>query len=280
VFDRISNSWQLVKASFNILRSDRELMLFPIVSSIGTIIVTVVFFIPLLATGVVTSGDASGNEVLLLILAFLFYFAMYTVIIFSNTALVSAAMMRMRGEKPTVRDGFRMASERIGPILGYAAISATVGVILNMLRDEENFLGQIVASIVSVAWNLITFLVIPVLVVENVGPIEAIKRSGSLLKRTWGEQVVGSFGIGMVVFLISLAVALVIGGPLVWLASLTGSDIAIALAIGVVVIIVMGINLVGTAMNGIFQAALYNYATTGEDEFFEEGVLRGAFQPK
>jgi hypothetical protein len=255
-------------------------MLFPIVSSIGTIIVTVVFFIPLLATGVVTSGDTSGNEVLLLILAFLFYFAMYTVIIFSNTALVSAAMMRMRGEKPTVRDGFRMASERIGAILGYAAISATVGVILNMLRDEENFLGQIVASIVSVAWNLITFLVIPVLVVENVGPIEAIKRSGSLLKRTWGEQVVGSFGIGMVVFLISLAVALVIGGPLVWLASLTGSDIAIALAVGVVVIIVMGINLVGTAMNGIFQAALYNYATTGEDEFFEEGVLRGAFQPK
>jgi hypothetical protein len=281
VFDRISNSWELVKVSFNILRSDRELMLFPIVSAIGTIIVTVVFFIPLLATGVVTSGDASGSEVLLLILAFLFYFVMYTVIIFSNTALVSAAMMRLRGEKPTVRDGFRMASERIGPILGYAAISATVGVILNMLRDEENFLGQIVASIVSVAWNLITFLVIPVLVVENVGPIEAIKRSGSLLKRTWGEQVVGAFGIGMVVFLISLAAALVIGGPLVWLASLTGSDISVMLAVGVVVIIVMGINLVGTAMNGIFQAALYNYATTGESgEFFEEGVLRGAFQPK
>jgi hypothetical protein len=285
-FERISRSWELVKASYAVLRSDRELILFPILSTIGTIIVTIVFAIPLFASGLVQqlseqSELTSGQSILGLILAFLFYFVMYTVVIFSNTALIGAALMRLRGENPTVRDGFRIASERIGPILGYAAISATVGVLLNMIRDRENLLSQIVASFISVAWNLITFLVIPVLVIENVGPIEAIKRSGSLLKKTWGEQVVGGFSIGMIMFFITLAAVLLIGVPVVMLASATGSGLLLALGIGVVIIIVMGISLVGAALNGIFQAALYRYATEGEaGEFFEEELIRGAFQPR
>src|SRR5690606_23304734 len=123
-------------------------------------------------------------------IAFLFYFVTYTVIIFSNVAIVGMAMMRLRGEDPTVKDGFRIASEHINAILGYAAISATVGMILNAIRgDEDNIVGQIVAGLIGTGWNLITFLVIPVLVIEGVGPIEGIKRSGSLLKSTWGENV-------------------------------------------------------------------------------------------
>ncbi len=288
-FDRIERSWELVKASYNVLQKDKELIWFPIMSLFGVVAVTIAFAIPLFTTGLAEAifaeegaeGLTQNQQIMGFVLAFLFYFVMYTVIIFSNVALVGAAMMRLRGEDPTVRDGFRIASERIGSIIGYAAISATVGMILNAIRDEDNLLSQILASIISTAWNLVVFLVIPILVIENVGPIEAIKRSGNLLKQTWGEQVIGTFSMGIIFMLISLAAAIVVGIPVMAIASATGSAIVIGLGIAIVVFVVMAINLVGSAMNGIFQAALYNYATTGQaGEFFEERMVAGAFQPK
>lgn len=290
VFERLSRSWELVKASYGVVRSHRELLLYPLVSVLATLVVMLVFAIPLFASGVVSAaaGDGeltSGQSILSLVLAFLFYFAMYTVVIFCNTALVGASLRHMQGKPATLRDGFQIASERINTILGYAAISATVGVILNAIRDEDNFLSQILASIVSVAWNLITFLVIPVLVVENVGPIEAIKRSGSLLKRTWGEQVVGAFSISLVFGIITFVAVLVIGLPLMLLMMATGSAVLIIFGIILVVLMVMAINLFGTTLNGVFQAALYRYATndiTSEeaDEYFDESLLRNAFNPR
>jgi len=291
MFATFSRSWELVKASFDVLRSDRELILFPIISMIGTIIVTIVFMIPLFASGLLEAAASTtetgetaltqGQTIFGLVLAFLFYFTMYTVIIFSNVALVGAAMIRLEGGNPTLQDGFRIASERIGAILGYAAISATVGMILNAIRDEDNILSQILAGLLSTAWNLIVFLVIPILVVENVGPIEAIKRSGTMLKRTWGEQIAGSFSIGGVFFVITLVVGLLVGLPLIAIASAIGSTIVWVLAIGLLVVVIMAINLLGSALNGIFQAALYRYATEGEaGEFFQQETLAGAFHAK
>jgi hypothetical protein len=290
VFERLSKSWELVKASYGVVRSHRELLLYPLISMLATLVVMLVFAIPLFASGVVSaasSGDelTSGQSAISLVLAFLFYFAMYTVIIFCNTALVGASLRHMQGKPATLRDGFQIAGERINTILGYAAISATVGVILNAIRDDDNFLSQILASIVSVAWNLITFLVIPVLVVENIGPIEAIKRSGSLLKRTWGEQVVGTFSISLVFGIITVLVVLVVGAPIVMLMAATGSAVLMVLGIVVVVFIVMAINLFWTTLNGVFQAALYRYATNDiteseANEYFDESLLRNAFHPR
>lgn len=287
MFETFSRSWQLVKASYGVLRADKELIWFPIMSTIGVIIITIAFSIPLFASGLLDalaseSGTLSQVQTIIgLVIAFLFYFVMYTVVIFSNVALIGAAMIRLNGGDPTVQDGLRIASERIGSILGYAAISATVGMILNAIRDEDNILSQILAGILSTAWNLIVFLVIPVLVVENVGPIEAIKRSGNLLKRTWGEQITGSFSIGGLFFLLSLAVMLLIGGPIIALASATGSGVVMFLGIGVVIILLMALNLFGSALNGIFQAALYKYAAEGTaGEFFPESMVAGAFHHK
>ena len=36
--------------------------------------------------------------------------------------------------------------------------------------------------------------------------MEAIKRSANLLKKTWGEQIVGNFGVGIVFGLLSFLV--------------------------------------------------------------------------
>ncbi|MCB9452537.1 MAG: hypothetical protein H6672_13960 [Anaerolineaceae bacterium] len=281
MFERISRSWELVKASFSVLRSDKELLLYPIVSFIGVILVTISFAIPMLAAGLfdgLTRGD-SNMGIASAVVGFLFYLVMYTIIIFSNTALVGAAMIRLDGGDPTLADGFRIARERFSTILGYALVSATVGMILRAI-SERGVLGQIVSSILGFVWNVVTFLAVPVLVVENIGPIDAVKRSGELLKKTWGEQLVANFGMGAVFGLLSFAV--MIPGIILVVAAVGAQSVAlVVLAIAVLVILLIGLGLVSSALTGIFQAALYRYATQGSSGgFFDDTVLQGAFKPK
>jgi hypothetical protein len=275
-----------VKASYSVLRSDPELMVLPFISMLGVLMVSIVFLVPAYFTGLLDdvgrrSDGLSGQNLLALAVLFLYYLVMYTIIIFSNVALVGAAMMRLRGENPTVGDGLRIAMQHLPQVLGYAAISATVGVVLKVIRDESGILGKIVALVINVAWNLITFLVIPVLVVENVGPIEGIKRSTALLRKTWGEQVVANGGVGLVLGLATFAVVLVIGLPLFLLAASTSSTALMLLVVAVVVLLVMAISLFGSALSGVFQAALYNYASTGTaGQGFDEHLVRDAFRLK
>ena len=286
MFNTLSRSWSLVKASYNVLRSDPELMVLPFISMLGVLLVSIVFIVPAYFGGLFDNlgerGDGlTAQNILGLVVLFLYYLVMYTIIIFSNVALVGAAMMRLRGEDPTVRDGIRIAMQHLGQIVGYAAISATVGLVLKVLRDQDGIIGRILAFVINIAWTVVTFLVIPVLVVENVGPIEGIKRSTELLRKTWGEQLVANGGIGLVLGLITFAVILVVGVPLVLLAAATESAALIFVAVAIIVLLVMAISLFGAALNGVFQAALYNYASTGTaGQGFNEHLVRDAFRPK
>lgn len=285
MFSSFSRSWELVKQSFNVLKSDRELLVFPLVSMIGVFLITLVFSVPMFLTGLFEKfsegTNGTGDNVLGGVLLFLFYLVMYTVVIYSNVALVGAAMIRLRGGDPTVSDGFKVANSKISQILGYAAISATIGVLLSTLRNQDNLFVRLLAGVINFAWSVVTFLVIPVLVVENIGPIDAIKRSGALLKRTWGEQIVANGGIGLVFGLITFAAILVIGGPLFYLGVVTESALLIVTAIVVTILIAAVIGLFSSALNGVFQAALYNYTNTGQSgEFFDPALLQTAFKPK
>jgi hypothetical protein len=280
-----SRSWSLIKASYGVLRADRELLLFPLISMIGVLLVALVFSVPLLLTGLVSDmaegTSSSGQTALGVVILFLFYLVMYTIIIFSNVALVGAAMMRLRGESPTVADGFNIAMSHLRQIFGYAAISATLGVVLNMLRGDNNIVGRIIAGLVNFAWNVVTFLVVPVLVIENLGPVDAIKRSGQLLRKTWGEQLVSTGGMGLIFGLVGFAVVLVVGVPLIVLAASAESIALVIVGIAVIVVLLTILGLFSSAMNGIFQAALYNYATTGNaGQYFNQEMLAGAFKQK
>jgi len=279
VFERFGRSLELAKASWNVLRSDKELLIFPLVSFVLTVLVTISFAVPFYFTGALDRAADGGFDAVTLVLGFLYYFVTYTVIIFSNAALVGAAMIRLDGGDPTVRDGFRLAFARLPAILGYAAISATVGMILRAIAERGGIVGAIGSMVVGVAWNLATFLAVPVLVMEGAGPIEAVKRSGGLLKRTWGEQVVGNVGISLVFGLLALAVILV-GGALVAMLASVADPLAIG-ALVLVVITVTAIALVGAAVSGIFTASLYRYVTKGDGgPMFPNSTLQQAFRPK
>jgi hypothetical protein len=279
MFESLSRSWSLVQASLNVLRADKELIVYPLVSMGAMIVVTLTFVIPLAATGlfrVFTEGD--GLTIGAIMVMFLYYVVSYTVIFFCNSALVAGALLRLRGGDPTVSYGFQEASKRITNILGYAVIAATIGMILQAIRERSNLIGQIVVGLIGGAWNLVTFLVVPVLVAEDVSPLDAIRRSFELLKKTWGEQIVGSFSIGTV-FGLAIFGVIFLGGLLVAFVADAAPGLAILLFI-LLLIVVVGIGLLSSALTGIYTAALYRYATDGEVDFFDESLIQGAFKPK
>jgi hypothetical protein len=277
--ERIRRSWDLVKSSWGVLRADKELMLYPVASGIVTFVAVALVFLVWLGSGGLDRFSDESFGLLDLVLLYIFYFVVSTVVIFFNSALIAAANIRLEGGDPTLSDGFRIAVSHLPAILGWAAIAATVGLILQALRERGGTVGAIVSLIGNMAWSLITFLVVPILVVEGVGPIEAIKRSASLLRKTWGEQIVGNFSIGLVIGLAFLAV-LVLGGLGVFVLF----SLATVLGVLGVVILVAGLillALVGSTLSGIFNIALYRYAV-GKDsgEFFPQETLAGAFRPK
>lgn len=279
MIERLKNSWELVKASGRVLQADTELLLFPVFSGVAMILVTATFVLPL-AIGGIASSQGGGLEVGAYLIFLAFYFVQYGVIIFFNSALVGAAQIRLQGGDPTVGDGIRIAIGNLKPILGYALIAATVGLLLKILRDKAGFVGKILAMVGGVAWSLATYLVVPVLVARGLGPIDAIKESASILKRTWGEQIAGSIGIGLVFGFGTLIYSLIVI-PLVIISAVLGAPVAVTIGLaGAAVLGYILLAVVSSALKGVYSAALYQFATTGEAFMFDRRLLAEAFREK
>jgi hypothetical protein len=284
MFRRLANSWELVKASWGVLQADKELIIFPIVSACAMLIILISFAVPMFAAGlfegILGGATAAPFQFLGYALLFLFYLTQYFVIIFSNSALVGAAMIRLKGGDPTVADGYRIAFQNIGPILGFTLISATIGLVLRWLA-QRGVLGRLVVTIIGLAWNLATYLVVPVLVVEGVGPIEAIKRSTGMLKNTWGEQIGGNISIGLI-FGILIFSTIVVGVVVIaGLAFLTQSIVLIVPSTLIFVATILILSLISSTLSGIYSAAVYRFAAEGKTgDFFSQEQIENAFQPK
>jgi hypothetical protein len=282
MFARLSRSWTLVKASASVLQQDKELLVFPLVSMVALGLVLASFALPIFGLGMLDARTGGGIalDAAAYTVAFLFYFVQYFVIFFFNAALVGAAMIRLDGGNPTLGDGLRIATSRIGVIAGYALIAATVGMILRIIQERVGFVGKIIVGLLGVGWTIATFLVVPVLVARNVGPIDAVKESATLLKKTWGENVIGQAGLGAAFGLIFMGV---IGLSLlaIFLAIMSGSTALIIMA-AVLALLAVGITgLVQSALAGIYAAALYRFATAGKDtQGFDTQALKLAFAPK
>ena len=282
MFTRLSRSWSLVQASAGVLRADKELLVFPLVSSIVAIMVAASFILPIFGLGLMQEwvGEGGSMDIAAYLFLFCFYLAQYFVIFFFNSALVGAALIRLDGGDPTVRDGLRIAWERKGAILGYAAIAATVGMILRAIEQRVGFIGRIIVGLIGTAWTVATFLTVPILVAQNVGPVDAVKESVHMLKRTWGENLIGQGGLGLAFGLVFIAV--MFGGmgliALLFAAKLPVLGVAAIVAMGLVL---LALGLVQSALSGIYSAALYRYAVAGESpQGFDAVILQNAFQRK
>jgi hypothetical protein len=276
MFERISRSIELVKTSWRILMEDKKLVIFPVLSGIVTLIVIASFILPLLFSK--HAFALATNSIAGIILLFLFYLVSYFVVIFFNVGLISCVNAKLHGKDMTIGEGLSAAGKHAGSILAWAVIAATVGLVLRMIEDRAGFLGQIAAGLVGGVWSLVTLFVVPVLVFEEKGVVDAMKSSLALFKKTWGESIVGSLSIGFIFGVIGIVAFL-----LMFFVVLTQSHhilvVYAAIAIFIVLIAILGI--LSSAMHGIFVMALYTYAKTGQvPSAFNRELIEKAFAPK
>ena len=281
MFARLSRSWALAKASAAILRDDKELLLFPLCSAAALVVMSLAFILPALGLGALDHlvDDTGAVRPFGYVLAFLFYFSQYFIIFFFNAGLVGCAMLRLGGAKPTFRDGLRMASKRAGAIAGYALIATTVGILIRTLQERVGIIGRIIVGLIGVAWNIATFLVVPVLVAGDGGPIDAVKHSARLVKKTWGENIIGNAGIG-IVFTLLFFFVLVAGAGAVIMAVMAKSVTLVVVAVLLTILGMALTFLVQSALHGIYAAALYRFALGKPSQGFEGTALQAAFAPK
>jgi len=271
---RFSRSWQLFKASWRVLRSRKELAVFPLLSGIAVLVVAVIFLTSAVFT-IDFEAEGNGARVGTYILLAVFYIVTAYVTTFFNAALISQAHIALKGGDPSVAGGMRTAGSLAGKLVPWALLSATVSMILRVIEERLGFVGRIIAGLIGMAWNLITFLVLPVIVIEGAGTKAALTRSKDMFRNTWGENVLGNAGIGLFGFLLFLpAIAIgvlggVAGGAVAWV------------CLGIALVWVLIASVVTSALSGIYQTALYHYAAerTVPQEF--AGVdLGDAFRQK
>ena len=272
MFRTIGHTFELMKMSWRVLMMDRELILFPIMSGVALLVLVGAMLGIGGATGTldrVSEGSTESVGAVDAILGAALVFLSSAIVIFFNAALIAAALERLRGGDPNIGSGLRAASARLPQILAWALITVIVSMILQALRERGGIAGSIASMIGGVAWGLATFFVIPVLVSEGVGPIEAIKRSAGLLRQTWGNQLTANFGF-MIVGLLGVLVAIIPAALLFFVHPLLG------IAVGVPLVAVA----IGTvqALEGIFKAALYDYARGDVPHGFDRETLAGAYR--
>jgi hypothetical protein len=285
---------ELLQQSWSVLKKDKELLVFPALSGIACLLVAATFVLPfLVAPGLVDTmfgvnpqaAQPNPNadvvrQVLWVVLTFLFYFLNYFVIVFFNTALVSCAIIRFRGGDPTVMDGLQAAGARLPQIAAWALLAATVGIILRAIEERAGAVGKIVTGILGLVWSVVTYLVVPVLAVEKLGPIEALKRSSQLLLNCWGEGLVGNLGLRLIGFLLMLPGFFVI--LLAVYAGFATQSLIVGIGLGLSgVIYLVILSIVLSALEQIFVAGLYIYAAEHRvPDGFDEDLLRTAFRRK
>jgi len=292
MFERLRRGWGIAGASWSVLKLHPKLLLLPIVSGAAFLLLIGAIVLSLYAAAgnqstlqaLVGLQNVKFDQPLLYVLLFAFYFACMFIAIFFNAALVFCALEAFAGRTPSLRGGIATAFGRLPQILGWTLVSATVGMLLALvqdtLRERLGFLGSLLGGLLEFAWAVVTCFVVPVLVVDGVGPVEAVKRSYALLKRTWGEAVAGNGGLGIIAFLLLLPAVLVLVLAVPMVAIGNQGTVAVVLAL-VAILYIVTLSVVFGALGAIFRTGLYIYATTGTAPgAFDPAMMQGAFRSK
>lgn len=275
---KFARTWQLMGASWAMLKQDKRLIVFPLIAGVVLAVVIALFAVPMfvaLGGHPHPRGPVHATPQMYLGM-FVFYFLAYSVIIFFNSALIACVLKQIDGEQPTLAYGLTFAWQRLPQIIGWALLTSSVGMLLRMLEERVGFIGRIVVGMLGMAWAVTSFLVVPVLVAEGSGPIEAYKRSVEMLKRTWGEQIIGNVSFGLIFGLFGMVPAMI----LFFLAIRSGATATLAVGAALVVWLVL-LGLVQSTLQTIYQVAIYRYAATGEAPHgFDNQMVADAFREK
>lgn len=272
-FDRLSNGWTIAKNSFKVLRENKQLIIFPILSGISLLLIIGSFTVAILSAAGwnadnIDESRSFGNYAIL----FAFYVVNYFVVIFFNMALIHCTHLYFKGEEVSVNKGLRYSASRIGAIFSWAVVAATVGLIFRIIQENVGSLGKIITGILGIAWSIATFFVVPIIAYENMGPIAAIKRSTQLMKEKWGESLGATFSFGFIRFIAMLVLAL----PLYFIGSLINPIVGVALAVLAVFLVIA----VMSAVETIFISAVYHNVTGDPVENYHLQQVESLFVKK
>jgi len=271
--DRISNGWKLAMSSFKILKANQQLIIFPILSSISLVLVIGSFFTFLLADSD-WDIDNMGNmsQIGYYASVFLFYVVNYFIVVFFNMALIHCTRLYLNGEEVTIKKGLQFSVSRIGVIFSWAMVAATVGLILKAIQDNASILGKIITGIIGLVWSIATFFVVPIIAYENVGPIDAVKRSSQMMKEKWGESITAGFSFGLIHFIGMLVICV----PLFFLGNLFHPVVGIAAAVAAFFVIMA----IMDAAKTIFVSAVYHNIKGDVSEHFDQQLIDNLFMQK
>ncbi len=249
----------MTKMSLRIVRKDKEILLFPFLSALVTLMILGSFVVGMFFTMDFEADESLGSSWMIYAFFIIFYFVSFFVAVFFNVAVIGCATIRMDGGDPTVRDGFRIATENIKYILMWTLFAATIGIILRAIQQRAGVIGKFIIGALGLAFTIASYFAVPVFVYEKLGPWKALKRSVSIFKNTWGEAIVGNLGLGLVFLLLAFLGLLPI---IIGLALMSVPAVIIGVVIAVVYWLVLG--LIFSAAQSVLVAALYRYATTGK----------------
>ena len=274
-FTRLSNGWHLAMNSFAVLKENRQLILFPILSGISMVLVISSFVVVALASAgwdVESFRDTDTHNVLNYVVVFLYYLVNYFIIVFFNTALVHCTHLYFMGEEVTIKKGLQFSVSRIGAIFAWAAFAATVGTALRLLQDNLGRIGKIIVGLIGIVWSVATFFVVPVIAYENAGPLAAFKRSTELMKAKWGESLAANFSFGLVQFVLIAGLA--------FICFLLGWFIHPLSGILLFIVGIFSILVVMSAAKTIFISAVYHNINGDPIKHFNQQLADNLFEHK
>ncbi len=260
-FERAKTGWTLTKDSASVIRDYPKLLVFPLLAGVASAAFFVVFFFPLLIANLI----GSGVEYVAL---FVVYFATTFLSTYAAAGLVHATNEAFHGREPNVVGSLKAVSSRLGPIVVWSLISATVSVVLKAMEDSDNPIAGILRSIFAIGWAIMTFFIVPVIVFEDVSVTSMFSKSAGAFRDTWGETIGAGFGITLVVTVVGIVLALgalAVSIPVATVFPGPGILLTVLLLAGVIAFTY----LLSQTIWGVAKTALYVYAVEGRrpDQF-------------
>lgn len=293
MFDSLSRSWALTKLSWKVLVADKEMLLFPLLGGIFSLLFTAAVLWPtVIVHGVeiaeqleADNAEAITWSALQYAGLFVTYFGLAFIATFFSVCTVYTTKTRLEGGDATFMESIRYAFSHLPAIAAWSFISASFGMLMRGLeRAAERIplvggiLLSILVGVLGLAWSVTTIFVVPAMVYRNEGPIDAFKASVDAITKTWGESLARHFGLGWIQGLVTLLGICMFVPAILF----TVNTPAIALSmLGLFIVYIIGVALTFSVMNSVFNTALFVYAQTGSCPGGWDGdLLQSAFVQK
>lgn len=300
---KLTRSWRIFRKSLTLIGKEKKLLIFPVLSACAMLLLFILIIAGVVGLVVLAGGTApegveaafadSGTEggnpalnaVAFAIFALVYLFCM-TVANFCNVAFFSEIIRGLGGENVSVSRGFGYALYRLKAIFFWSLLASTIGIILSVLERRAGLVGRIVLKLIGVVWAVASVFAVPAIVCdpELANPFTALKRSASIIRRTWGETLIGFAGLhiitGIGVFLLFLAAIAVMA--LVGAAGGGAVPVIAGLSVGIVLFLCFfAFCYLVSVAEKVYVASLYLYATDRDElNLFDEEELAAAFRSR